>query len=156
MAKYVLNKQETEILAKDGKKILFRVAVGNLSATSVAGILAALDPEVATSKEDLEALVEAAAKRKGSVIPDGYRHQYGVDQNCGDDVAQNLRDKTIRKTGKTEYVDMDALAEIAAANGLADRFDGWLTKGLNNGMVRMNLGNVLRGKARRGEEILGL
>lgn len=156
MTKFVANIDKAEICAKDGRKILWRVATGTLSQAAIDGILAAIDPETPPTQEELQAIVEAAAKRKGSVIPDNYRHQYGVDQNCGDDVAQKLRDKTIRKTGKTEYVDMEALAEIASANGLADRFDGWLAKDLNNGMVRMNLGNVLRGKARRGEEIVGL
>jgi hypothetical protein len=155
MLKFALNTQGTEILAKDGRKIIFRVAVGLLSEASVNGILAAIDPENAT-KEDLEALVAAASARKGSVIPDGYRHQYGVDQNCGDHIAARLREKAIRIVGKQEYADLDVLAEIASQNGIADRFDGWMAKGLNNGMVRMNLGNVLRGKARRGEEILGL
>lgn len=154
--KLVINKDNTEIHAKDGKKILFRVAVAGLRPEAIDGILAAMDLEAETLQADIEAAVEAAKKRKGSVIPDNYRHQYGVDQNCGDDIAVKLREKAVRVEGKKEHVDMDVLAEIASANGVADKFDGWMTRGLNNGMVRMNLGNVLRGKARRGDQIVGL
>jgi hypothetical protein len=156
MHKYTASKNGTEILAKDGKKIAFRVATGTLSTNAVAGILAAIDPEAGATEEELQALVAAAQARKGSVIPDDYRHQYGVHQNCGDGIAAKLREKAVRVVGKQEYADLDVLAEIASQNGIGDRFDGWMAKGLNNGMVRMNLGNVLRGKARRGEAIVGL
>lgn len=114
----------------------------------VAGILAAMTfPTTKVAILDhLEASLEEVAERKGSVIPDGYRHGYGVDQNCGDDVAVVLKEYCGGGMGAT--LDLSLLEEVAAANGIRDRFDVWATKGLNNGMLRMNTGNVLRGMVR--------
>lgn len=153
MTKTIYNARHARIEAKDGRKVLWSVPTGNLSEAVVQGILDALHPEIEDGHEDLISLiteaVAEAAKRKGSVIPDDYRVLYGADQNCGDAMAKALTAKTTTDAG----VDLEACEAIASANGIADRFDQWVAKGLNNGMVRMNLGNVLRGKLRRGEEV---
>lgn len=144
----------TEILVKDGRKVAGKVPT-SLTAAALAGVIAGADVELPLDElvAALEAAVAEAAKRKASVVPDDYRYRYGVDQNCGDTVATRLTAKvTDPKTG----VNLEACREVAAANGIEDRFDVWLDRQLNPGMVRMNLGNVLRGMVRRGEEVLGL
>lgn len=148
MRKFVTS--QTHVAIREGRSNVAKVEIPEgLTPANVEGALAALDPETATEAELLAAL-EAASKRKGSVIPDDYRVQYGVDQNCGDDVAIRLKDATTGTDGKT---DMAAVERIAGANGLGDKFDQWVGRGLNNGMVRMNLGNMLRAKARKGDEV---
>lgn len=151
--KLIYNAKLARVEAKEGRKVLWSVGTGHLPEATVQGILDGADPEAADLQVALLAAVEAALARKGSVVPDEYRYRYGADQNCGDDVAKKL---TAAVTHPETGVDVDKCAEIAAANGVGDRFDGWLAKDLNPGMLRMNLGNVLRGKARRGEEVVGL
>jgi len=139
---------------KDGRKIVEAIAT-TLPPKVANGLIAGLDPEYPDLEAARTALLDAienAEARRGSVIPDTYRHQYGVEQSCNDDVAKRL---TAKVTG-ADGVDLEACREVAAANGIEDRLDGWLTKELNPGMIRMNLGNVLRGKQRRGEEVIGL
>lgn len=58
-----------------------------------------------------------------------------VDNN--DKIAKELRG-----------ADIDTLAKVAKRHKVSDRFDAWQKKGLNPGMIRMNLGNVLRAQAR--------
>lgn len=152
MTKFSFNKRHTRIEAKDGRKVLFSVEVTGLSQTAIDGILAGTDSEQ-TNADALAAAVEAAKAKRGSVVPEDYRLRYGADQNCGDDLAKRLTDLVTVTEGKTSHVDVEACERIASANGLADRFDAWQTKGLNPGMLRMNLGNVLRGMVRRGEEV---
>ena len=82
----------------------------------------------------------------GSVVPDSYKIRYGKEQNCGDDIADLLKGEDV--------------GAIAAANGIdaeAKWGEGRVAQGktpLNPGMVRMNLGNVLRGRAKRGEYVV--
>jgi len=86
----------------------------------------------------------------GSVIPKDIRARYtksDVKTACGarsvsngDDVARALNGLTV-----------DALEKLAARADLAERFAGWKSK-LNPGMVRMNLGNVLRGAIAKGDK----
>lgn len=156
MTKLILNAKLARLEVKDGRKVVATVAT-TLTPIALEGLLAATNPDdfedTAALVTHLEATLAELAARKGSVVPDEYRYRYGVDQNCGDDVAKRLTAKvTDPKTG----VDLEACRAVAGANGIEDRFDVWLHKGLNPGMVRMNLGNVLRGKARKGEEVLGL
>ena len=154
MTKIIHNTKQARIEIKDGRKVLASISTV-LPPAVVAGILAGLDPEAdqEATLATLAAAIEEASRRKGSVVPNEYRYQYGVDQSCGDDVAKALTAKvTDPKTG----VDLEACRVVAGANGVEDKFDAWLDKGLNPGMVRMNLGNVLRGKARRGEPVVGL
>jgi hypothetical protein len=148
--KFTINKASTKVTLKDGRQNAWSIEVpSGISRAAIEGVLAAQDADTITADELTTALAAAAA-RKGSVIPDDYRVTYGVDQNCGDDIAQRLKDATTGTDGKA---DMAAVEAIAGANGLGDKFDQWATRGLNNGMVRMNLGNMLRAKARKGEEV---
>lgn len=152
---YKLITKGTEILVKDGRKVAAKVATSTLTPNAQAGLIAGADVELPLDElvAALEAAVAEALSRKASIVPDEYRYKYGADQNCGDDVALRLTAKvTDPKTG----VNLEACREVAGANGIEDRFDAWLARDLNPGMVRMNLGNVLRGKVRRGEEVLGL
>ena len=47
---------------------------------------------------------------------------------------------------------VDALISIANENGteVAQRVEGYISKGLNNGQIRMNTGNILRGLFKNG------
>lgn len=147
--KLTINKANTAVTLKDGRKNVWTIDGIALHPSRLAGLVAAQDPDTVTEQELRDAIAKAEA-RKGSIVPDEYRYRYGVDQNCGDDIAKRLRDRTINGAGEA---DMTAVREVAERNGLADRFDGWVAKGLNNGQLRMNLGNMLRGKARKGEEV---
>ncbi len=138
-----------ELQIKDGRKIAARFATPGLSTLSLQGIVDAFADTPAT-QVDVEAAIAAATARRGSVIPNGYRYAYGADQNCGDQIAKVL---TARVTDPKTGVDLDAVREVAVANGVEDRVDQWLVRDLNPGMVRMNLGNVLRGMGRRGETV---
>lgn len=153
MTKYTLDAHKTSIRIKDGRKVVHKVAT-TLTPAAIEGLIAGMDTEtddLDALKATLEAAILEAQARKASVVPQEYRYRYGADQNCGDAMAAKLTAKvTDPKTG----VNIEACREIAAANGIEDRFDGWVSSGKNPGMVRMNLGNVLRGKLRRGEEVV--
>lgn len=71
-----------------------------------------------------------------SVVPDSFKQKYGPEQNCGDDIAATLAELDV--------------AIVARQNGID--LSRW--EGKNPGMVRMNLGNVLRGRVRRGEYVV--
>jgi hypothetical protein len=144
-----LNRHKTTIRLMDGRKVAAKVET-TLPEKTIDGIIAGFD----TTDLDLDAAIaavtkaaEEAAARRGSVVPDEYRYRYGADQNCGDAIAKRLTAEVTTGNG----VDLDRAREIAALNGIEDRFDGWVAKGLNPGMVRMNLGNVLRGMGRKAE-----
>lgn len=81
------------------------------------------------------------AQVKKSVVPDSYKVEYGAPQNCGDDLAEILKEAAptpldVNRIGSQNNIDVEAR---------------W--GGKNNGMRRMNLGNVLRGMVRRGEYV---
>lgn len=147
--KLTINKANTAVSLKDGRTTIWTIDGITLHPNRLAGLVAAQNPDEVTEDELREAIAKAQAK-KGSIVPDEYRYRYGVDQNCGDAIAQRLKDRTTDGKGNA---DMEAVAEVAAKNGLSDRFDGWVARGLNNGQIRMNLGNMLRGKVRKGEEV---
>lgn len=136
--------------SKDGRKVAHTFATLGLSRVSLEGVLAAF-ADTEYTVEQVDAAIAAANAKRGSVIPNGYRYQYGADQNCGDAVAKTL---TALVTDPKTGVDLDKCREVARANDVEDRFDAWLVKDLNPGMVRMNLGNVLRGMARRDEVVV--
>lgn len=73
---------------------------------------------------------------KASLVPDSYKERYGPSQNCGDEFAELMAGNDVK--------------EIAADNSID--LKRW--KGKNPGMVRMNLGNVLRGRVKRGEYVV--
>lgn len=145
-----LNRHKTTIRVMDGRKVLAKVET-TLPEKTIDGLISGFDLTDLDLDATLAAVTKAAeeaAKRRGSVIPDHYRYQYGADQTCGDDIATKLTAAVTSENG----VDLDKCREIAAANGVEDRLDRWIAKDLNPGMVRMNLGNVLRGIARKGEQ----
>lgn len=86
----------------------------------------------------------------GSIVPQKYREIYGAAQNCGDEMALAL---TAYVTDVEGELILENLREVAAANDIDDRLAKWEYKGLNGGLLRMNTGNVLRGKLRRGEQV---
>lgn len=73
-----------------------------------------------------------------SIVKDSYKQKYGTSQSCDDEVAEAF---------KTTRFD---LVKVAEDNGL-DLMEKW--GHLNPGQRRMNLGNVLRGRAKRGEYV---
>tara|TARA_B100000700_G_scaffold331737_1_gene467769 strand:+ start:4091 stop:4876 length:786 start_codon:yes stop_codon:yes gene_type:complete len=86
-------------------------------------------------------------------VDDSYRDKYEVDNavktesgapsiNNGDDVAQALMGLTSAE-----------LSAVANENGLKENWDKWTKNKLNPGMKRMNLGNMLRRKANKGEKV---
>lgn len=93
---------------------------------------------------------------RGSIVPPKYRIKYGATQRCGDDVAEVLSAYvTLPRKGKKSDLDggldRTKLREVAAANGLGDKLAGYEDRGLNGGLLRMNISNILRGMVRRGE-----
>lgn len=147
-----ISKGEIRLFA--GRKVQVRLPLPEgASEETIAGILAgaAYPTSEAALKGLLEDSLAEVETRKGSVIPDQYRYGYGVDQNNGDDVAVLLKQHC--GGGLKEPMDLAKLEEVVDANGIRDRFDVWLAKDLNNGMLRMNCGNVLRGKVRRAEPV---
>ena len=85
-------------------------------------------------------------QEKASVVPDSYKARYGADQNCGDDVAERLKGYDPHEISADNNIDADAKW------GTGRLLEG--KKPLNNGMIRMNLGNVLRGRIKRGEYVI--
>lgn len=90
-----------------------------------------------TSEQETATDVAAQTETKQSLskVPAKYRQAYGKAGNNGDDIAAILKGADI--------------AAIALENGI--ELSRWAGK--NAGMVRMNLGNVLRGMVRRGEKV---
>lgn len=93
----------------------------------------------------------------GSVVPEKYRVKYGVTQRCGDTIAETLSAYvTLPRAGKKDIdggLDRAKLQEVAAQNGLAAKLEGYEDRGLNGGLLRMNISNILRGMNRRGERV---
>jgi hypothetical protein len=95
----------------------------------------------------------------GSIVPQKYRIRYGVTQHCGDDVAETLSAfVTLPRAGKKNDIDggLDRakLRGVAEVNGIADRLAAYEDRGLNGGLLRMNVSNILRGMVRRGERVV--
>lgn len=83
----------------------------------------------------------APTKESRSVIKAKYRERYTTPR---DEVAEHLSSFTDGKR-----IDVKAIREFAERNGCwVERYEE-----LNPGMVRMNVGNRLRAKLRKGEEI---
>ena len=86
-------------------------------------------------------------------VDDGYRERYVHDNNirtesgsasihCGDEVSRSMLG-----LGQTE------VKSVARENGLEEKHDSYQERDLNPGMIRMNIGNMLRAKVNRGEEV---
>ena len=80
--------------------------------------------------------------RSGSVVPSKYKKEYGKEQSCGDSLANLLKVACTGKNGKSDYGRMQG---IMKENGIETT--RWADR--NIGMIRMNLGNVLRCKLRK-------
>lgn len=97
-------------------------------------------------------------ERGGSIVPTKYRIIYGADQNCGDEIAKALtafvtQPRTSRKD-TDGGLDRAKLRGVAETNGIGDKLAEWEDRDLNGGLLRMNTSNVLRGRWRRGEEVV--
>ena len=103
--------------------------------------------KVAKRKDD----AKKDAKKKGGIIKDEFKARYrGISEDkvsCGDTLANELR-SFCKPDGKK--VDLSAVEKVAKDNGI----DLSIWDHLNLGMVRMNMGNVLRTKIRKGEEVV--
>ena len=101
-----------------------------------------IDPEI-------EAAIDEAKKdNRRSIVPQTYKVRYAKHQGtCGDDMALELKAETTGAFGK---LDLPRLKEIAEQNGL----DVTKYAKLNPGQWRMNVGNRLRGKLDRGEDVV--
>jgi len=101
---------------------------------------------------------EDEERDSGSIVPEKYRVKYGAPQNCGDAIAIALTDFVTepRKNKKNPDGGLDRakLRGVAEENGIADKLAEWEDRGLNGGLLRMNLSNVLRGMNRRGERVV--
>lgn len=107
------------------------------------------DTDEQTEKEETEP-EDDEDKLPGTVVPVEYKKQYAEhDNTCGDIVARVLKDATTKHDGKATALDFQALADIAAANNID--LSKWQSR--NNGMMRMNVSNVMRGKIRKGETV---
>lgn len=106
-----------------------------------------------SSEEDEDGDEEGSTK---SVIAPKYKAKYKPNKDtCGDDFVQTLF-TYLHPDG--EDVDQKLLVKLGKDNGV-DVMDLWghlKTKhgAFNVGMARMNLANVLRGKLRRGEDVV--
>ena len=76
-----------------------------------------------------------------SVVPEKYKRQYGKTGNNGDDLAVFLKELDF---------EADVLPSAKKDAGI-DVLDRW--GHLNPGMQRMNLGNVLRGAIKKGNDV---
>ncbi len=91
---------------------------------------------------------------KGSVVKAAYKKKYQPHHaTCGDAFVAALRAATVNED---EAVDVQKLGVVARANGLS--LKPWLhlknkDGGINVGMIRMNLGNRLRGMVRQGKDV---
>lgn len=83
---------------------------------------------------------------QGNVVPLHYKQKYGAAQNCGDAVSTHM----VRPAGMDQDLHLAFLADVADANGV--QFSRW--DHCNYGQKVMNLGNVLRGKIKRGEYVI--
>ena len=82
--------------------------------------------------------------KTGSVVPQTYKTKYRAtsgEHRCGDKLSDLLKAATLNDEGKS---DLKKIRAVAKENGLS--VDKWLH--LNPGMIRMNMGNVLRGMIR--------
>lgn len=134
--------------------------------SEIAAQLTAMEVEFddKAKKADLEALLaantpegegteEETPKVSSSKVPLKYKLRYGKSQNCGDEMAGVFDDAVKGEKGK---IDMGALRTIGSQNGIdvekrwgEGRKDGKL----NEGMQRMNLGNVLRSRVKGGKSV---
>ena len=91
------------------------------------------------SKEKTEQQdTQEETKAKRSVAPERYRKRYGTAGNNGDELAAMLKEATalVSEIGRQNDIDVEAR---------------WGKR--NTGMQRMNLGNMLRARLRKGTAV---
>ncbi len=100
---------------------------------------------------------------EGMRINADYKARYAQhNDSCGDELAEILHEvvtiqvpkynKKGEESGTKDACDPNAMAKIAKANGIKDRFEGW--SHLNVGHVRMILRNTLFAMIKRGEKVV--
>lgn len=172
---YILGMGETEIVSRPNRredtemstnettitrptrKIVAPAAIRNVAKSDPAYLrqslaLVGVEASNRLGKGKLVAMVrEQGWGAKGNVVNKAKKQEYGAAQTCGDDVAEVLA-RTVRTPTEDggDYLDIEKVREVAKANGIS--IDRWMH--LNIGMIRMNLGNVLRGKVKRGEPVV--
>lgn len=121
--------------------------------TEIKAALADLDIEFdeKATKAELAELLAENSEDEGtatkSIVPTGFKDKYkAFGGSCGDEMAGVLAETVKGEKGK---VDIAALEEVMAQNGIDT--DRW--SNLNVGQRRMNLGNVLRARVKRGESV---
>ena len=123
-----------------------------MNKTQLTAKLTELDSEFdpkATKAQLVEVLADAEGEAEGpkSIVPEGFKAQYKAHGgSCGDEMAGVFADTVKGEKGK---IDVSKLEEVMAQNGIET--DRW--SNLNVGQRRMNLGNVLRAKAKRSEYV---
>lgn len=92
---------------------------------------------------------------KRSIVPKSFKDKYAKHGGtCGDDMALELKAATTTQNAdKRDCLDLEALRAIASQNGLDGVLDGYIAKALNNGQLRMNIGNKLRGLLKAGTDV---
>jgi hypothetical protein len=95
---------------------------------------------------------ESMAAVGRQIVPPKYRQRYAPNNDrCGDEISELLSAAVLTTDEKgREVLDEKAYLDVCAENDL----DPMKWDHLNNGMRRMNLGNVLRGRYRKGEEVV--
>ena len=89
---------------------------------------------------------ETAADSAGDKVGKKYRERYGKTGHTGDEIAEVLKAHCVDKDGKIDTAKLD---KLCSANGI----EYGKYEHLNVGMQRMTIGNILRGKHRKGEAI---
>ncbi len=89
---------------------------------------------------------------KGNVVNKQKKQDYGAAQHCDDDMANVLAYsvRTVNPDTNESYLDMAKLRDIAKQNAIS--LDRWMH--LNVGQIRMNFGNVLRGRVEAGVQVI--
>ena len=89
---------------------------------------------------------------RGSKVPPAYKARYklrGDPDSCGDDFAKEFASTVTTMNGTKPICNVALLEEIAERNEI----DFQRYEQLNPGMKRMNVGNKLRARIKRGEKL---
>ena len=105
------------------------------------------DEVAAAEGEEVDEEVDSSA----SVIDQSVKDQYGEENNCGDAVAKNLL--RLLPPGKDTTENEAVCGNAFRQDCIRNDIDPDRCNHLNSGMRRMNLGNVLRGMLKRGEDV---
>lgn len=119
--------------------------------------LAAILDAVVAADFDPEEGADEEADEKSNGVPQKYKQKYLLNEDpdsCSDEVAHAFKEAVtgLNEKGKPA-VDLEKLSQVAEDNGLLERYEGYVAKGMNNGMKRMNIGNVIRAMVKRGEAV---